>query len=33
MKHNAKAYLHDIREAGGRIREFTKGMSVDGRLH
>ena len=29
MKHNAKAYLHDIQEAGERIREFTKGMSVE----
>ena len=29
MKHDAKAYLYDIREAGERIREFTKGMSVE----
>jgi uncharacterized protein with HEPN domain len=29
MKRNAKAYLHDIQEAGGHIREFTKGMSVE----
>ena len=29
MKHNAKAYLHDIQEAGERIREFTRGMSVE----
>ena len=29
MKHNAKAYLHDIQEAGKRIGEFTKGMSVE----
>ena len=28
MKHDAKAYLHDIQEAGGHIREFTKGMSM-----
>ena len=27
MKHDAKAYLHDIQEAGGHIREFTRGMS------
>ena len=27
MKHDAKAYLHDIQDAGGHIREFTKGMS------
>lgn len=27
MKHDAKAYLHDIQEAGGHILEFTKGMS------
>ena len=29
MKRNAKAYLHDIQEAGGHIQEFTRGMSVE----
>jgi len=29
MKRDAKAYLHDIQEAGGHIREFTKEMSVE----
>ena len=29
MKHDAEAYLHDILEAGGHIREFTKGMSME----
>lgn len=29
MKHDAKAYLHDIQEAGGHILEFTKGMSIE----
>ena len=29
MKHDAKAYLHDIQEAGGHILEFTKGMSEE----
>ena len=29
MKRDAKAYLHDIQEAGGHIREFTEGMSVE----
>ena len=28
MKRDAKAYLHDIHEAGEHIREFTKGMSM-----
>ena len=29
MKHDTKAYLHDILKAGEYIREFTKGMSVE----
>ena len=29
MKRDAKAYLHDIQEAGGHIREFTNGMSME----
>ena len=29
MKRDAKAYLHDIQEAGKHIREFTKGMSME----
>ena len=29
MKRDARAYLHDIREAGGRIMEFTSGMSLE----
>jgi uncharacterized protein with HEPN domain len=29
MKRDAKVYLHDIQEAGGHIREFTKGMSIE----
>lgn len=29
MKHDAETYLHDIQEAGGYIREFTKGMAVE----
>ena len=29
MKRDAKAYLHDIQEAGGYILEFTKGMSME----
>jgi len=31
MKRDAKAYLHDIQEAGGYIQEFTKGMSMEER--
>ena len=30
MKRDARTYLHDIQEAGGHIRAFTKGMSVEG---
>ena len=29
MKRDANAHLHDILEAGERIREFTTGMSVE----
>lgn len=29
MKRDARAYLHDIREAGEHIRAFTKGLSLD----
>ena len=29
MKHDAKAYLHDIQEAGEHILEFTQGMSEE----
>ncbi|MBL7175885.1 MAG: DUF86 domain-containing protein [Desulfobacteraceae bacterium] len=29
MKRDPKVYLHDIQEAGGHIREFTKGMSME----
>ena len=29
MKRDARVYLHDIQEAGERIREFTKGMSME----
>ena len=29
MKRDAKAYLHDIQEAGGHIREFMKGMALE----
>jgi len=28
MKRNPKAHLHDIREAGRQIQEFTRGMSL-----
>ena len=30
MKHDAQTYLHDIQEAGTHIREFTKGMLLEG---
>ena len=26
MKHDAKAYLHDIQDAGGHIREFDNSL-------
>jgi len=29
MKRDPKVYLHDIQEAGGHIREFAKGMSME----
>lgn len=29
MKRDAKAYLHDIQEAGRHILEFTAGMSIE----
>jgi hypothetical protein len=29
MKHDARAYLHDIKEAGRHILEFTNGMSME----
>jgi len=29
MKHDANTYLHDVLEAGGCIREFTNGMSLE----